>query len=120
MVNWGRLPPPLATPRQRRGSAKAGPWAGCRQRRHKSSVFMYKVYILESKIKIKYYVGHTDNVISRLSRHNKGYVKSTKAYRPWKLIHTEEYQTKQEAYKRELQIKSYKGGEAFKKLRVKS
>jgi putative endonuclease len=77
---------------------------------------MYKVYILKSKIKVRYYTGHTDNVINRLFRHNKGYVKSTKAYRPWELVYTEECKTEGEACKRELQIKSYKGGQAFKKL----
>jgi putative endonuclease len=77
---------------------------------------MYKVYILRSKIKEKFYIGHTNNLDSRILRHNKGYVKSTRLYKPWQIIYTEDYKNKQEAYKRELQIKSYKGGEAFKKL----
>ncbi len=77
---------------------------------------MYKVYILKSQIYSRHYIGHTDNINNRLIRHNKGYVKSTKNYRPWNILYTEEFKTKQEACKRELQIKSYKGGEAFKKL----
>ncbi len=48
--------------------------------------------------------------------HNLGKVKSTKFYKPWKVIYTETFNTKPEAYKREQQIKSYKSGEAFKKL----
>jgi putative endonuclease len=77
---------------------------------------MYKVYILQSKINNRYYIGHTKNLNQRLNRHNKGFVKSTKSGSPWNVVYIEEYQTKQEAYNRELQIKSFKSGEAFKKL----
>ena len=63
-----------------------------------------------------YYIGHTKNLDKRLKRHNNGLVRATKSGRPWKVIYVEEYKTKQEAYRRELQIKSYKGGEAFKRL----
>jgi len=42
--------------------------------------------------------------------------KSTKNFRPWEIVYKEFFDTKQEAYRRELQIKSYKGGQAFKKL----
>ena len=77
---------------------------------------MYQVYILKSEIKEKYYIGHSHDITLRLERHNHGHVRSTKAYCPWKIIYSESFESKQEAYKRELQIKSYKGGEAFKKL----
>jgi len=77
---------------------------------------MYKVYILKSLNKSRYYIGHTENLENRLLRHDNGKVKSTKFYRPWKLVHEEGYDTKSEAYKRELEIKSYKGGIKFKKL----
>jgi putative endonuclease len=78
---------------------------------------MYKIYILESlKNFSKHYIGHTHDLKNRLERHNRGLVRSTKLFVPWKIIYTEDYNTKQVAYKRELKIKSYKGGEAFKKL----
>jgi putative endonuclease len=77
---------------------------------------MYKVYILNSILKNKYYVGHTRDINERIERHNKGLVKSTKNYRPWKIIYTEDFVNKNDAYRREFQIKSYKGGSAFKKL----
>ncbi len=35
---------------------------------------------------------------------------------PWELIYIEKFNNKIEAVKREKQIKSYKGGEAFKRL----
>ncbi len=77
---------------------------------------MYKVYILQSLKNNRYYTGHTNNIDNRLKRHNSGQVKSTKPYLPWKTIHTEDYNTKAEAYRRELEIKGYKSGIKFKKL----
>jgi len=77
---------------------------------------MYKIYVLQSLLNKRYYIGHTKNLDKRLKQHNSGKVRSTKNSKPWKLIYTEEFPTKQGAYKRELQIKSYKGGEAFKRL----
>ena len=77
---------------------------------------MYFVYILQSQKHNRYYVGSCKNVADRLKRHNTGRNKSTKTGIPWDLIHRERFITRQEAYKRELQIKSYKGGNSFKKL----
>jgi len=77
---------------------------------------MYYVYILKSSTNNRHYVGYTDNIAQRLMSHNNGKVKSTKAFRPWVLLYTEIFSSKQDAYKRERQIKSYKGGAAFKKL----
>ena len=77
---------------------------------------MYYTYILKSQRNGRYYIGSTDNLDERLKRHNAGRNKSTKAGIPWKLIYSEMFATKQEAYRREMQIKSYKNGEAFKKL----
>ncbi len=74
------------------------------------------VYILKSKEFNRYYIGVTTNITERVSRHNQGRNRSTKPYKPWDLIHTEEFDSKTEALKRERQIKSYKGGNAFKKL----
>ena len=77
---------------------------------------MYYVYILESVLKKRYYIGHTNNLDKRLLEHNSGKNRSTKAYAPWKIVYTEAVATKQEAYSREMRIKSYKGGRAFKNL----
>lgn len=77
---------------------------------------MYTVYILQSELKGIYYTGHTKDIQERLQRHNNGRVKSTKHGVPWKIVHLEKYQTKAEASKRELEIKSYKSGIKFKKL----
>jgi len=94
--------------RFQRGSAKGG-------KNHLSSE-MYFVYIIKSLIVTRYYIGSTEDLDRRLSDHNSGKVKSTKAYKPWKLVYTESFDTKSDAIKRERQIKSYKSGSAFKKL----
>jgi len=78
--------------------------------------FMYKIYILQSLKNNKYYIGQTSNINQRLIAHNSGNVKSTKNYRPWKLVYSENYRNRSEACKKELEIKKYKGGILFKKL----
>ncbi|MFD2561031.1 GIY-YIG nuclease family protein [Aquimarina rubra] len=69
---------------------------------------MFIVYILFSESLNKYYIGHTANLEDRLKRHNQGRSKSTKPGMPWKIMYTEEYQTKSEAYQREMEIKTQK------------
>jgi putative endonuclease len=77
---------------------------------------MHYVYILKSRLYEKHYIGYTTDVFKRLKYHNKGSNYSTRKYRPYELIYLEKYLSKSEALKREKQIKSYKGGRAFKKL----
>jgi putative endonuclease len=68
----------------------------------------YYVYILYSESFDRYYVGSCLNVEERLLRHNAGATSSTKAYRPWHVVYTEEYETKTDALKREIAIKKKK------------
>ncbi|HBT81141.1 endonuclease [Candidatus Giovannonibacteria bacterium RIFCSPHIGHO2_01_FULL_48_47] len=77
---------------------------------------MYEVYILKSINFQRHYIGYTGNLDKRLRSHNAGKVRSTKAYRQWQLIYKEFMTDKTSARKREIEIKSYKSGEAFKKL----
>ena len=77
---------------------------------------MYYTYILKSQKDNNFYIGQSCNIENRLYKHNSGLVKSTKYRRPLKLVYSEEYKTLKEARCRELEIKSYKGGNAFKKL----
>jgi putative endonuclease len=76
----------------------------------------YYVYIIQSLKTLKYYIGSTNNLERRLIEHNSGKSKFTRNKNPFSLIYKEEYPTRSEALKRELQIKSYKGGCGFKKL----
>jgi putative endonuclease len=98
------------------GQTATASWRGAARQRHKSATYMYFVYILRSIKLCRYYIGHAHDINIRLARHNKGLVRSTKFGAPWEIVHIETFKTKQEAYRRELQIKSYKGGDAFKKL----
>jgi putative endonuclease len=75
---------------------------------HKFMSFV--VYILYSKSLNKYYVGSTNNLISRLNQHNKGKSISTKSGLSWNLVYSEEYNTRTDATRREKQIKTYHSG----------
>lgn len=44
---------------------------------------IFYVYALRSLKDLRIYVGMTQNIEIRLSEHNKGKTKSTKAYKPW-------------------------------------
>ncbi len=68
----------------------------------------YFTYILQSIYKKSYYIGYTHNLASRIDKHNSGFTKSTKSGIPWELVYFEQFETKSEAIKRELEIKSKK------------
>ena len=65
----------------------------------------YFVYILESKKVKRFYIGCTANLNNRLSEHNSGQTKSTKPFRPWKLVYSEVFLDRKEAFKREWYLK---------------
>jgi len=68
----------------------------------------YFLYILQSQKDGSYYVGASENVETRLDQHNRGAGKSTRARRPWRLVYTEEHNTRSEAVRREREIKKQK------------
>ena len=67
---------------------------------------MYYVYVIESTTNGRRYTGSTENIDERLKNHNSGKVRSTKAYRPYKIVYTEEFGTRTEARKKENFLKS--------------
>ncbi len=77
---------------------------------------MYSVYVIKSEKNGKHYIGYTSNLDRRLKDHNLGKNISTKNNIPWVVIYNEKFEDKKSAWLRERQIKSYKHGEAFKKL----
>ena len=77
---------------------------------------MYFVYVLRSLKDRGFYIGCTTNIEQRLTDHNNGKTLSLKSRRPLEVVYMEEYNSAEEAYRREKQIKSFKGGVAFKKL----
>jgi len=76
----------------------------------------YYVYVLKSLKDHRYYIGFTTDVEARLRFHNAGLQRSTRDRIPFCQVLFEEFATKEEALKREKQIKSWKGGAAFKQL----
>ena len=71
---------------------------------------IYYVYALYSQSFDTLYVGYTSDLEARFKSHNQLATKGwTVRYRPWVIIHTEEFTTKAEALKRERQLKSAKG-----------
>ncbi len=78
---------------------------------------MYYTYILKSTKNNKYYIGYTHDLDARLKLHNNNKVLATKNLGPWEIFHKEEFQTEQEAMRRERQIKSWKSRKAIEKLK---
>jgi putative endonuclease len=70
-----------------------------------STFFVYILKCLDSKGKITYYTGSTDNLQKRISLHTQGrgakYTKGKKL----ELVHFERFQSRSEAMKREIEIK---------------
>lgn len=64
------------------------------------------VYVIRSQVDERDYVGLTQSIERRLKEHNSGKTKSTKGYRPWKLLFFEEYNDRKVARKREKYLKS--------------
>jgi putative endonuclease len=77
---------------------------------------VFSVYILKSSITDKYYIGQTSDIYKRLLYHNSGYSKSTKAGIPWKLVYSKSFDTRQQAMKRETEIKKYKSRLMIEKI----
>ena len=93
-----------------------GAWGYEFESRIPDKVEKYFIYILRNQKSGKFYIGSTNNLVRRLQDHNRGKVVSTKNKGSWTLIYTESFSTRSQAVSREKQIKSYKGGNAFKKI----
>lgn len=77
---------------------------------------MYVTYILQNNVTKRYYIGSTNNIHRRLEEHNRGQTKFTRQKGKWILIYREYYLSNVASKRREKMIKSYKSGNAFKKL----
>jgi putative endonuclease len=77
---------------------------------------MYYVYAIRSLSRKYIYVGITDNVERRVLEHNTGRNKTTKPYRPFKLLFVESFDTRELARKKEKYLKSGIGKEFLKTL----
>jgi putative endonuclease len=79
-------------------------------------VAMFTTYILQNNVSYRFYIGSTNNLTRRISEHNRGQTKSTRQNGIWEIKYTKVFASSLEAKRWEIKIKSYKGGNAFKKL----
>ena len=77
---------------------------------------MYYVYIIKSEINGSLYKGLSINPARRIKEHNSGKTKSTRPYRPWKIVLIEEFENLVEARNREKYLKSGTGREYLKSI----
>ena len=76
---------------------------------------MFYNYVLQSKKHKNLYVGYTTDLRERLIEHNQGLNKSTKPYRPWKLIYCEICLNENDAKRRENYLKTSQGQRLLKR-----
>ena len=74
-------------------------------------------YILFSASADKYYIGHTTEPIEeRLRKHNSNHAGFTGKFSDWNIAYTENHLTKRDAYRRELEVKSWKSRKKIEAL----
>ncbi len=67
---------------------------------------MFYTYVLRSKKDNKLYVGFTQDLRSRLEKHNKGQIDSTKTRVPFEIVYYEACTNEEKAIKREKYFKT--------------
>jgi putative endonuclease len=74
-------------------------------------------YILYSDQLDRYYVGHTgDSLEERVRKHRSNHRGFTGKNNDWQLVYSEKFATKEEAYARERQVKSWKSRKKIRGL----
>jgi len=76
---------------------------------------MHYVYLLKSEKTGGYYLGCTNDLRKRVAEHNSGKSLYTKDKAPWQLRYYEAYFSKNDAFRREKQLKKNKSG--YRELR---
>jgi len=66
---------------------------------------MYYVYLIKSEKLKKVYTGYTEDLRSRMKKHNSGGSSYTSRGIPWKLVYYESYASEEDARKRESSLK---------------
>ena len=78
---------------------------------------MWKFYILYSSFKDRYYIGFTgDEIKKRLRKHNSNHKGFKGGIGDWEIKYFELFETKEQAYKRERQVKQWKSRKLIEKL----
>jgi putative endonuclease len=68
----------------------------------------FHTYIIFSAKLDRFYIGHTENIEIRLGQHNSGISDFTAKASDWNLVHSESFETRELARKREMEIKKKK------------
>jgi putative endonuclease len=77
---------------------------------------MHIVYIIYSAKRDRYYIGSCADIINRLKKHNTDHKGFTGGAGDWQLKYTEVFYKKNDAIKRERQIKNWKSRKLIEKL----
>jgi len=89
-----------------KGGAKRGTSEKAKNTKLERDKKSYYVYLLLCDDG-SYYTGYTNNVDSRLERHKKGHgARYTRMRKPKRIVYVEEFRTRDDATKREQQIKA--------------
>jgi predicted GIY-YIG superfamily endonuclease len=80
--------------------------------RRKTLMNNYQVYVLQNPAGL-FYIGVSEDPITRVNQHNTGISKWTRNRGPWKLIWVSEGMSLSEARKLENKLKRQKGGKGF-------
>ena len=86
------------------------------EKTNSNSVEIGYVYILQSRINSRFYVGSTIEINKRLSEHNNGYVKSTRNMRPWELKFYKKFDSIRNARQIEFKIKKLKSRKIIERI----
>jgi predicted GIY-YIG superfamily endonuclease len=81
---------------------------------------MWYVYILESGKDNKHYIGSTNDLDRRIEEHNNGFVESTSARRPLRLVSYVAVETEEQARSLEKYLKTGSGFSFIKKRILQS
>jgi putative endonuclease len=68
----------------------------------------YSVYIIYSTKLNKYYIGYSGDITTRMKQHNTKSSTYTSKANDWELKYTEKFDNREDAHKRELEIKHKK------------
>ncbi|WP_185215838.1 GIY-YIG nuclease family protein [Sphingobacterium mizutaii] len=77
---------------------------------------MYTVYIIYSPSLDRYYIGFTQDITDRLRRHNSKSKGFTNRANDWIIVYVESFNQKNEAMRREKEIKGWKSKKLIEKL----
>jgi len=85
-------------------------------RQARETLIMYYIYAIRSLSKCYLYVGITNNFDNRIKRHNNGWEKTTRAYKPFKLVFLTTTENRNNATSIEIYLKSGMGKEFLQSL----